>query len=202
MGALRSFDPNIRANMINEGGKAYSKKLEGMLKLVDVVKTSDEDVEFLYQDTPMNTVVLKWMKLGPKLVVITKGAKGADAYVPQRGDSGELKTAVVSAAAPTVSPNTIDDKGKSVPVADTVGAGDTFMGALLLGFLKTKDGCDAPLLDQLLRNKPWDDAAIADLQGVMRRAAVSAAITCSRRGANPPTAAEVDTVMSVLKFDC
>lgn len=60
--------------------------------------------------------------------------------------------------------------GYAVDVVDTVGAGDTFMA----GFLAA-----------------WVDNP-ADLEGSLRRGAAAASIVCGRRGANPPTASEVD----------
>merc|ERR1712039_972862 len=135
------------------------------------------------------------MKLGPKLVVLTKGAKGADAFVPQKDAEGKLTTpTMVSVSPPGQQPNTIDADGKSVPVVDSVGAGDTFMGSLIMGCLNGPE--DSSLLKQLVLREPWDDASVERLRGVMKRAAVAAAITCSRAGADPPTTAEVDKALS------
>ena len=67
-------------------------------------------------------------------------------------------------------------------VVDTIGAGDTFTAGLLDGL------ADAGLLS------PTALAAAAppEVEPALLRAAVAAAITCSRRGANPPTRAELD----------
>lgn len=64
----------------------------------------------------------------------------------------------------------------SVDVADTIGAGDAYMASLLSSAL------DDP---QLL-------ASASALRRALRRAAITAGITVSRAGANPPTRAEVD----------
>jgi len=93
--------------------------------------------------------------LGPRLVVLTRGAEGLLA----RGAHGLVE------AAPLV-----------VTVADTIGAGDAAMASLV----------SSALDDDRLFTSP--DA----LEAALRRAAVTAGITVSRAGANPPTRAEVD----------
>lgn len=189
-GSLRSFDPNLRSNMIKGGAKAYSKKVEGLLRSVDIAKSSDDDVAYLYgDDAKYPEVAAKWLKLGPKLVIITLGAKGAMAFAPKVG--GEC--AEISMPPPGTQPNTVDAEGKSAPVVDTVGAGDTFMGSLIQGFMSARNyefSASPPLLEQLVRGKPFDDAALAHLRDLLERAALSAAINCSRPGCNPPSSAE------------
>jgi len=63
--------------------------------------------------------------------------------------------------------------GFPTQVVDTVGAGDTFMAGFLDGHVR---------LGQ-------------DLESSLRRGAAAASIVCSRRGAQPPTAAEVDALL-------
>ncbi|MBX3030506.1 MAG: carbohydrate kinase [Chloroflexi bacterium] len=65
------------------------------------------------------------------------------------------------------------------PVVDTVGAGDSF-GAAFLGWL----------LDHGLDRGALEDPG--PVHGAARVALAAAAITCSRRGADPPTRAELD----------
>ncbi len=64
--------------------------------------------------------------------------------------------------------------GFPTEVVDTVGAGDTFMA----GFL------EAHVAQRL------------DLEQCLRRGAAAASIVCSRQGAQPPTAAEVDALVA------
>eukprot|EP00929_Paragymnodinium_shiwhaense_P019781 TRINITY_DN13377_c0_g1_i2.p1 TRINITY_DN13377_c0_g1~~TRINITY_DN13377_c0_g1_i2.p1 ORF type:complete len:412 (-),score=121.17 TRINITY_DN13377_c0_g1_i2:136-1371(-) len=199
-GSLRTFDPNLRSNMVKGGAPAYKKLFEGFLRHVDVVKASDDDICFLYGVTEdkIGEIAEHWLrhsKSGPKLVVVTAGAKGATLY--SKGGR------TFSVAPPGTRPDTIGADGQPTPVKDTVGAGDTFMGALISGIFSSKGtyewrGKDAPLLDQLLRNVPWTDASWKHLECVVERATVAAAINCARAGCDPPTSEETATAAKAL----
>jgi len=71
--------------------------------------------------------------------------------------------------------------GRRVEVVDTVGAGDTFTAALTTG------------LAALPHPRDLDDAGWAAL---LRRSVAATSITCTRAGADPPTAAELDAVLA------
>ena len=75
----------------------------------------------------------------------------------------------------------------SVEVADTVGAGDSFMAALLSGLVDR--GLDGAQNRQDLRDLPAE--GLAEL---LAHAARAAAVTVSRPGANPPTRAELNAL--------
>jgi fructokinase len=64
--------------------------------------------------------------------------------------------------------------GFPTKVIDTVGAGDTFMAGFLDGWVKLEVG----------------------LEDSLERGAAAASIVCSRRGAQPPTSAEVDDLIA------
>ena len=69
-------------------------------------------------------------------------------------------------------------------VVDTVGAGDTFMASLLAEMSKQDD--PAAHLNSLSAD---------GVESLLKRAATAAAITCSRRGADLPTAADLAKVL-------
>lgn len=129
----------------------------------DVVKVSDEDLAALHPDRDPLAVAGDWARSGPELVVVTRGAEGATAL---RADGGTLTVA-----------------GVPVDVVDTVGAGDAFTSGLLAAL-------DAhALLDRRALRDVTPDA----LRSVLAFAGRVAAITCGRRGADPPTRDEVPT---------
>lgn len=106
---ILSLDPNVRPTMIGERA-AYLKRLEGLLGLVDLVKVSRADLEWLYPGQPTGSVATHWLSLGPRLVVITQGGDGSIAF---RANA------------------TVQIPSEPVRIVDTVGAGDSFMAGIL-----------------------------------------------------------------------
>jgi fructokinase len=95
---------------------------------------------------------------------------GPAAVVVTRGGAGAF---VVTRA------TTVARPAPPVDVVDTVGAGDAFMSGLLDALLRRDR-----LRPDALADAPWGD--------VLDHAALVAAITCARAGANPPRRAELD----------
>jgi fructokinase len=157
-----SFDPNVRPQLIGEPAEARAR-IEHLITLADVVKASDEDIAWLYPDVPVADVIEAWRESGPALVVATRGSAGADAVT---------EAGAVHVDAPKTT------------VADTIGAGDSFMAGLL-----------AALDDRaLLGGSHRDSLRVMDAataRDVVAFAARCAAITVSRPGADPPTRAEL-----------
>jgi fructokinase len=161
--AIITFDPNIRPSVI--GSKAASLAVvERLAALATVVKVSDEDAHWLFGRLSANEVADRLLELGATLAIVTLGASGA-----------VLATARNRAHVP----------GRTVTVADTIGAGDSFMSAVihqLSGLLGS--GADAAALADA---SALGAAVLADIGEF---AVSCAAITVSRTGANPPTLAE------------
>jgi fructokinase len=80
-----------------------------------------------------------------------------------------------------------------IDLVDTVGAGDSFTSGLLEALHRA---------DLIGGSRREAVAAIDEstLASIVAAAAVAAAITCSRPGANPPTRAEVDELLAAR--DC
>ncbi|MFH8577053.1 carbohydrate kinase [Streptomyces zaomyceticus] len=155
--ATVSYDPNIRPALMGEHGEAVAR-VERCVALADLVKASDEDLAWLHPDEDPRTVAARWLALGPAVVLVTLGAGGSLAFT--RHDT-------VAAGAP------------QVDVVDTVGAGDSFMSAVL----DTLAGRDRAALGAL---------ATDDLTGLLATAGAAAAVTVSRSGAQPPDRGELD----------
>ena len=155
-GATVSFDPNIRPLLMHDQPRAVAM-VEQMVALATVVKASEEDLAWLYPGQAPADVLPAWRALGPEVVVVTEGGKGARAL----GSSGQL----------------ISVPAQRVRVVDTVGAGDAFMAGLI-NALCERDVHAVAAADDTLRE-------------VVGEAMLVAALTVTRSGANPPTAAEL-----------
>ena len=164
-GATISYDPNLRPSLMGNPHEVRAK-VEALIGLSDVVKASEEDIAWLYDDAPISDLLRLWGQLGPALTVVTRGGSGV---VVGLSISGELTSVDVPA----------------VPVVDTVGAGDTFMAGLLSGLL------DAGLLGGIQARERLRSASLADVRPAVDRALACAAFSVSRPGPNPPRLAEL-----------
>lgn len=108
-GRVMMIDPNIRPSFITDA-PAYRARIARMIALSDIVKISDEDLQWLEGAGDLARLAAGLLAAGPKLVFVTEGAKGAHAFT--------ARDAVFLPA-------------RKVEVADTVGAGDTFNAGVL-----------------------------------------------------------------------
>jgi fructokinase len=123
---------------------------------------------------------LEWLAPGtaPAAYVQRLVATGTAVAVVTRGAAG-----AVAACAGGV----VEVPAFPVEVVDTVGAGDAYMSALLAG-----------LYDRRLLARDDLRAIAADtLVSILTDAALAAAITCGRRGSDPPTRAELEAPAAV-----
>ncbi|MDO5747220.1 MAG: carbohydrate kinase [Actinomycetaceae bacterium] len=160
-----TFDPNARPSIMKDPVQTL-EMVERYIRLADVVKASDHDIDWLYQGKrSYRDVALDWLEnFDSKLVVITRGGDGVDAF-----SAGGVE---------------YHDDAPSVEVVDTVGAGDSFMAGIIDG-LWTKRLLGAKKR-HLLR-----DISGGDVAGVISHASQIAGITVSRPGANPPWLSEL-----------
>jgi len=157
-----SYDPNVRPQLMGSPESAVHG-VERFVALADVVKASDEDVAWLYPDLDIPSVVRHWLSLGAGLVVVTGGAAGAS--IASAFDAVHVDAPVAA-------------------VADTIGAGDSFMAGLLAA-LDERTLLGAAQREAL---RAMDEATMRE---VVEFAARCAAITVSRPGADPPWRTEL-----------
>jgi fructokinase len=106
---LVSYDANVRLN-VEPDLAPWRNMLQWMQARCHLLKISDEDLGLLLPGNSAQAFAEQSLAAGVRLVVVTRGSSGAEAW-----------TASAAASAAAV----------PVPVVDTVGAGDTFQAALL-----------------------------------------------------------------------
>jgi fructokinase len=108
---VMSLDPNIRAGFITDA-EAHRARMKRMIAMADIVKVSDEDLEWIAGSGDHEATIAGWLASGVKIVTVTRGADGVDAF---------------TARGKTFAPS------QRVTVVDTIGAGDTFNAGFLDG---------------------------------------------------------------------
>lgn len=104
-----SLDPNIRPGFIKDK-QAHNDRIMRMAAQSDIIKFSDEDLEWFGMAGDHDALARRWLDIGPKLVLITKGADGAVGYTKA---------------------HKVEVPSEKVTVVDTIGAGDTFDAGVL-----------------------------------------------------------------------
>lgn len=103
------IDPNIRPNFIDDEDK-HRSRIRRMIAHSDIVKVSDEDLDWIEPDCSHNEAIQKWLGEGTSIVLLSRGGDGSEAHT----SSGIVKAEAIK-----------------IVVADTVGAGDTFSAGFL-----------------------------------------------------------------------
>ena len=114
-GLLISVDPNLRKPLWRTMDEARAA-IEWSLRQADIVKISDEEIEFMWGLTPEEGARKLLDEYGVSLVYATLGPKGC--LVANRNGSA------------------IVESPKGIRVVDTTGAGDIFGGSAMSRFLK------------------------------------------------------------------
>ena len=165
LGATVSYDPNARPSLMGLPEEAR-RVIEGSIALSDVVKVSDEDIAWLCPGERVDDVLAAWGRLGPALVVMTRGGAGAVVRLTRTGEQRSLPA-------------------PAVDVVDTVGAGDSFMAGLVSGLL------DAGLLGGPRARQALQAAGLDEVLPAVERALDTGALTVGRAGAHAPVRADL-----------
>ena len=155
LGVPVSFDPNIRLS-VEPDHALWRRTFESIAPHASIIKMSDEDAAVLFPGKEPAPLAQE-LAAGGTLVAITLG-----------GDGAVIANSHV--VAEIVAPR--------ITVVDTIGAGDSFMAAVL-------SWCAAyswPAADEL---------DLTELTDLGMYACSAAAITCSRPGADPPSTADL-----------
>jgi fructokinase len=139
------LDPNIRPSFISDREK-HLARMRRMIAMADIVKLSDDDLEWFAETGTQAEIAARWLNSGPRLIIITGGARGVTAY----GRWGAVSVPSLNVA-----------------VVDTVGAGDTFNAGVLASLH------DQGLLSKRLINELSQEAVAAALVLGTRAAAVT-----------------------------
>jgi fructokinase len=151
---LLSVDPNCRPTLTRDV-EPYRGRMERIFGLADLIRLSRSDLAFLLPGISADAAAAAWLASGARLVVLTDGGSGAMAWWP----GGRVHVPA---------PN--------VRVVDTIGAGDSFLAALLVHIAE----------GGRLSGDGLAGLAAAEVEAALAFAASVAAITCTRSGADSP----------------
>lgn len=153
------LDPNVRLSA-EPDPLVWRTTVDAFAAHTDLLKVSREDIAAVWGVEPAE-IAARWLTLGVAVVVVTDGANGSTLW---------------TGGAPVHVP------ARPTSVIDTVGAGDSFLAALLTALFERglASGAALATIDQT--------AAVEALEF----ASVAAAVTCSRRGADLPRRAELE----------
>ena len=159
--ASLSYDINVRPTVLPDRVE-YFQRVEQLIAAVGagggIIKASDEDICWLVDDPDPLPYAEAWcIEYGLALCVVTLGPDGAVAIKP---DGRQFRV-----------------PGHTIEMADTVGAGDTFMSGFLASYARRPD----------------------DVERALRWGAGASALVCTKQGANPPTRAELEAFLSSPK---
>ncbi len=156
-----SVDPNVRPAVITDRDR-WNWFHQRWIAAADLYRASDEDLEWIWPGRATDACAAELLAGRTTAVCATRGEDGVTVYTAE----GQL-----------------DIAAPPVEVVDTVGAGDTFVGAVLVSLWELVGASRAAFAAIELQH--W--------RHIAERGLAAAAITCARAGADPPYAHEMPT---------
>ena len=126
-GKIISYDPNLRELLWKDLDEA-KKIIYKMLKYADILKVSEEELEFLTDEKDIKKAMKMLSKLNIELIFTTLGKKGSVYLYNNLSNS---------------------HKTYDVKVIDTTGCGDSFIGAIIYKVLNRKNRLNSILKEEL-----------------------------------------------------
>jgi fructokinase len=122
------LDPNVRPQVVDDE-QAFRARLERVIARSDLLKVSEEDLEWLDRDRSPAQAARALLERGPAAVLLTRGADGA--------------TVITAGGETPIEP-------VATEVVDTIGAGDAFGGAFLAWWVSHGHGSPELANDDLV----------------------------------------------------
>ncbi len=117
--AIICFDPNVRLNLW-EDHTELKDVINKYIEFADIIKVSDDEALFITDADNYDAAIEKLFKGNVKLILFTRGSKGAVLY--------------------TKNGRKYEHDGYKVKAVDTTGAGDSFFGGFITKLLDNKLG--------------------------------------------------------------
>lgn len=158
------IDVNCRPRVISRPDE-YRARVATVFSMVDVVKVSDEDLTYLYPNTPIRDAAQQVLAAGPALVLLTAGSDPVEAFTARHSARVEVPPA---------------------NVVDTVGAGDTFGAGFLAWWTHYAEA-------ESIETETLTDLDV--VTRAVKTGIHASAIAVGRRGADPPYRGELDETL-------
>jgi fructokinase len=163
-GKIISYDPNLRPTLWENLQQAQTQIISG-LQYADIVKCTQDELDLITGTDSLSKGTDSILKHGPRLIVVTRGE-----------ESSYFNNGEVAFEFPTF----------AVECTDTTGAGDAFVGGILLN-----------IVERMGNDQPVFTLEREEAVNIMRFASACGAITVTRKGVIPalPTKKEVVTFL-------
>ena len=154
-GGYISFDPNLRDEVWQDPSEIKSVVMKAVV-LADVIKFSEEELDFLTDSTSMEQGLAKVAELNNTLILVTQGAKGVWRVFEKQGK-------LIA--------------GRPVFPVDTTGAGDAFVGGLLAKLSQHDEWKNQQVVDSAIQWANGCGALVTTQKGAMTALPTQEALT-------------------------